>query len=242
MSFQKVNFAYPQTNILALKDINLFIPKGKTTALVGPSGAGKSTLIKLFCRYYEPTSGTIDVDGDVLTQLNLGDWRDRIAIVSQDIHIFSDTVRQNIAYGKLHATDEDVVAAAKQANAHEFICQLPRGYDTPVGDRGVRLSGGQRQRIALARAIVRNPEILILDEATNALDTLSEYVIQQALQIFGRDRTMIIVAHRLSTIEQADQIVVIEAGRIAEQGTLSELLTQAGLFKQLYQYSGSSSS
>ncbi len=174
------------------------------------------------------------MDSYPLRQLNLVDWRSRIAIVSQDTYLFSTTVQENIAYGRLDATQDDIVAAAKLANAHEFISQLPQGYDTKVGDRGIRLSGGQRQRLALARAIIRNPEILILDEATNALDSISEYSIQEVLNSFGQNRTVIVIAHRLSTIEQADQIIVLEEGRVKEQGSMQHLLKINGLFAKLY--------
>lgn len=235
ITFDQASFQYGTEGPLALRNINMHIPQGKTTALVGPSGAGKSTLINLICRFYDVTAGEIAVDGRPLQSLNLSNWRDRIAIVSQDIHIFNASVRENIAYGRLEASDAEIAIAAKQAHAHEFITQLAAGYDTPVGDRGLRLSGGQRQRLALARAIVRNPDILILDEATNALDTLSEHLIQEALAAFGRDRTVIVIAHRLSTVEQSDQIVVLDQGEIVEQGTLSQLLQNQGLFNQLYQ-------
>ncbi len=234
ITFKSVIFRYHPHDKPALQDISLHIPKGKTTALVGTSGAGKSTLIQLICRFYEATHGEIDIDYHSIEQLDLTSWRDRIAVVTQEIHIFSTTIRENIAYGRLDATEAEVIAAAKQAHAHEFICQLPHGYDTTVGDRGVRLSGGQRQRIALARAIVRDPDILILDEATNALDTISEQLIQEALDTLGRDRTVIIIAHRLSTIEQAEQIIVLDQGKVVETGNLSQLLENAGLFTQLY--------
>lgn len=233
--FKDVSFHYSKSDLPALRNLSLEILSGGTTALVGPSGAGKSTLINLICRFYDTTAGEICVDGHPLNSLNLRDWREHIAIVNQDIHIFGTTIRKNIAYGRLEASDEDIVMAAKQANAHEFIADLPLGYDTPVGDRGFRLSGGQRQRLALARAIVRDPDILILDEATNALDTLSEHLIQAALEKFSRDRTVIVIAHRLSTIEQADKIVVLDKGEIVEQGTLSQLLSHKGLFNTLYQ-------
>ncbi|MBV6624305.1 MAG: ABC transporter ATP-binding protein [Rivularia sp. (in: Bacteria)] len=235
IAFDKVSFGYSKGKSLALENISVDIPHGQTTAIVGPSGGGKSTLIKLICRFYNLTEGEIYVDGVSLDSLNLHDWRERIAIVSQDIHIFSSTIRENIAYGKLEATEAEIIAAAKQAHAHEFILELPFGYDTPVGERGTRLSGGQRQRLALARAIVRNPDILILDEATNALDTLSENLIQQALEIFSQERTVIVIAHRLSTIEQADQILVLKDGQIVEQGNLPQLLENKSLFNQLYQ-------
>jgi subfamily B ATP-binding cassette protein MsbA len=234
ISFESVTFRYNPQEKPAVQDISLCIPRGKTTAFVGPSGAGKSTLIGLLCRFYDVTEGEIYLDGCPLRQLNLESWRSRIAIVSQDIHMFSATIRENIAYGRLEATEDEIIAAAKLANADEFISQFPYGYETKVGDRGIRLSGGQRQRIALARAIVRNPEILILDEATNALDTISENLIQEALNTLSENRTVIVIAHRLSTIEQADQIIVLEEGRVIEQGKLQHLLKLDGLFAKLY--------
>ena len=234
IQFENVSFGYNPADNPAIRDISLSIPCGKTTALVGPSGAGKSTLINLLFRFYDPTSGEIRVDSQPLPLLNTADWRQYIALVSQDIYLFSGTVYDNIAYGRLEASESDVISAAEQANAHEFIDKLPNGYQTAVGDRGVNLSGGQRQRIALARAIVRDPQILILDEATNALDTLSESLIQEALERFSQRRTVIAIAHRLSTIEKADQIVVMKAGRIVEQGNLHQLLDQNGLFSELY--------
>ncbi|HEY9778706.1 MAG TPA: ABC transporter ATP-binding protein [Leptolyngbyaceae cyanobacterium] len=234
ISLEAVTFYYNYQEKPALQDISICIPKGTTTALVGPSGAGKSTLIGLICRLYEVSEGEIYVDGCSLRSLNLSDWRNQIAIVSQDVYIFNATVQENIAYGRLDATKDEIVAAAKLANAHEFITQLPQKYDTKVGDRGLRLSGGQRQRIALARAIIRNPEILILDEATNALDSISEQLIQEALNTLSQNRTVIVIAHRLSTIEQADQIIVLQEGRVIEQGTLQHLLRLDGLFAQMY--------
>ena len=234
ISFESVAFHYNPVEKPALQNISICIPQGKTTALVGPSGAGKSTIISLICRFYDVTLGEIYIDGCPLRELNLADWRSQIAIVSQDIHIFSTTVRQNIAYGLLEATESEIIAAARLANADEFISQLPQGYDTKVGDRGIRLSGGQRQRIALARAIVRNPEILILDEATNALDSISENLIQEALNTLSQNRTVIVVAHRLSTIKHADQIIVLDDRRVIEQGNLQHLLKLNGLFARLY--------
>lgn len=232
--FESVTFSYNTLDKHSLDNVSIHIPKAKTTAIVGPSGAGKSTIISLICRFYDVTEGEIYIDNYPLRQLNLADWRSRIAIVSQDVYMFGTTVRENIAYGRLDATEEDIIAAARLANAHEFISQLPQGYDTKVGDRGIRLSGGQRQRIALARAIVRNPEILILDEATNALDSISEHLIQEALNTLSQNRTVIVIAHRLSTIEQADQIIVLEEGRVIEQGNLQQLLKINGLFAKLY--------
>ncbi|HEV8715916.1 MAG TPA: ABC transporter ATP-binding protein [Candidatus Binatia bacterium] len=204
ITFESVSFRYDPAEPPALRDVSLRILQGQLTALVGPSGAGKSTLIDLILRFYDPTEGAISVDHVPLQQLDLASWLHRIAVVSQDIHLFNATVRQNIAYGRLDATEQEITAAARQADAHEFICALPRGYDTKIGDQGAWLSAGQRQRIALARAIVRNPEILILDEATNALDSVSETVIQESLQKLRQGRTVIVVAHRLSTIKRAD--------------------------------------
>lgn len=234
ISFKYVSFSYHSADKLALDNISLHIPRGKTTAFVGTSGAGKSTLIQLLYRFYEVSVGEIYVDHYPLKKLDLISWRDRIAIVNQEIHIFSGTISENIAYGRLDATEAEIITAAKQANAHDFILRLPFGYDTHIGDRGVKLSGGQRQRIALARAIIRNPDILILDEATNALDTISEQFIQETLKTVGGDRTVIIIAHRLSTIEQADQIIVLDQGKIVEKGNISQLLKQDGLFARLY--------
>ncbi|MBD2343064.1 ABC transporter ATP-binding protein [Anabaena subtropica] len=232
--FESVSFAYNATEKPAIQDISLFIPQGKTIAIVGPSGAGKSTLIGLICRFYNLEIGEIYIDDYSLKELNLQDWRNQIAIVSQDVHMFSTTVLENIAYGRLGVTESEIIEAAKLANAHQFISELPQGYDTKVGDRGVRLSGGQRQRIALARAIVRNPEILILDEATNALDSISEHLIQEALNTLSENRTVIVIAHRLATIEQADKIIVLNEGRVIEEGNLQDLLKLNGLFAQLY--------
>ena len=234
VEFDCVSFRYDKAGSLALDNVSLSIPQGKTTALVGPSGAGKSTLINLLFRFYDPIDGTLRVDGRPIRELNLADWRSQIALVSQDIYLFSGSVYDNIAYGRLEATEADIFAAARQANADTFIRELPDGYDTLVGDRGTNLSGGQRQRIALARAIVRDPDILILDEATNALDTLSESLIQEALERFSKGRTVIAIAHRLSTIEKADQIVVMQSGQIVDRGTLRQLLAREGLFCELY--------
>lgn len=234
VSFQNVSFRYKQEDRAALQNISFSIPKGKTTALVGTSGAGKSTIINLVYRFYEPDRGTIKVDGYPLAELNLKDWRSSLAIVSQDIYMFSTTIKENIAYGRLNATETEIINAAKLAHADEFISQFPNGYDTKVGDRGVRLSGGQKQRIALARAILSQPEILILDEATNALDSISENIIQEAIATLSKKCTVIAIAHRLSTVETADQIIVLDAGQIVEQGNLQQLLRRQGLFAKLY--------
>jgi len=232
--FDRVTFYYDDPDRPALRDVSLSIPVGKTTALVGPSGAGKSTLIHLVFRFYDPTGGEVLLDDEPLRSVRLEAWWSRIALVSQDVHMFNASVRENIAYGRLDATDEDIVAAAKLADAHGFIRELPQGYDTCVGDRGVRLSGGQKQRIALARAVVRNAQILILDEATNALDAISDNLIQEALDTLSDGRTVVVIAHRLSTVERADHIIVLEEGRVAEEGDLDDLLAKNGLFARLY--------
>lgn len=234
--FEHVTFRYESSESLALQDVTFRIPAGRTTAIVGPSGAGKTTIINLILRLFEPSSGTVFIDDHPLDTLDLGNWRDQIALVSQDVTLFNASVRDNIAYGRLDASDEEIITAAKLADAHDFICCLPQGYQTDLGDQGARLSGGQQQRLSLARAIVRDPKILILDEATNALDSISEDVIQQALGALQRDRTIIVIAHRLSTVEHADQIIVLDKGRVQEQGTFSQLLDQDNLFARLYHF------
>lgn len=198
------------------------------TALVGASGAGKTTLADLIPRFYDPTQGQLLIDGVDIRQLEIKSLRRRLAVVSQDTFIFNTSVRDNIAYGTEGATELAIEEAARQANALEFIQEMPEGFDTQLGDRGVRLSGGQRQRIAIARALLRNPEILILDEATSALDSVSERLIQDSLEKLSVGRTVIAIAHRLSTIVRADQVVVLEQGRIVEQGKYQELLEQRG--------------
>ncbi len=227
IEFVAVDFGYGP-DALVLKDITLTIPKGKTVALVGASGAGKSTLADLIPRFYDPTQGAIYMDGVNLRDFDLTSLRQRIAVVSQDTFIFNTTVRNNIAYGLEAVSDAEVMAAAKLANAVEFIEDLPQGLDTVLGDRGVRLSGGQRQRIAIARALLRDPEILILDEATSALDSVSERLIQASIEQLSVGRTVIAIAHRLSTIANANKVIVMEQGRIVEQGTYQELLALRG--------------
>jgi ATP-binding cassette, subfamily B, bacterial MsbA len=216
-----------------LQNVSLTIPAGKTTAIIGQSGAGKSTMLALLLRFYDPQQGRILVDGVPLTTFQLEKWRARLALMSQDVKLFHDTIDANIGYGRDGATREEIVAAARVANADDFIVRLPEGYDTVVGDQGLRLSGGQRQRVALARTVLRDPDILILDEPTNALDIESERAFQHALQRYSHQRTVVVVAHRLSTIRDADQIIVLEGGRVAEVGTPDQLLHNEGRFAQM---------
>lgn len=231
--FENVSFAYPSRSSLILKNIDIWVPRGTTLALVGASGAGKSTLADLLPRFYDPTEGRITIDGQDLREFNLRSLRKSMGIVSQDTFLFNDSVRNNIAYGQEDATDEDVIEAAKRSNAYEFIVQLPQGFDTALGDRGVLLSGGQRQRLAIARALLRNPEILVLDEATSALDTVSERLVQQAIDELSRDRTTLVIAHRLSTVQKAHQIAVMDKGSVVELGSHEELLKQGGYYARL---------
>jgi ATP-binding cassette, subfamily B, bacterial MsbA len=233
ITFRDVSFAYGREPVL--QHINLTIPKGKTIALVGPSGGGKSTLADLLPRFYDPTSGMIQIDGTDIRDCTLHSLREQMGVVTQESILFNDTIFNNIAFNKTDATEAEVIAAAQIANAHEFILQTPEGYQTVIGDRGGKLSGGQRQRISIARAILKNPAILILDEATSALDTESEKLVQQALINLMQNRTSIVIAHRLSTIQHADEIVVIKKGRIKEQGTHEQLLAANGLYAKLNQ-------
>jgi subfamily B ATP-binding cassette protein MsbA len=232
INFLFVDFGY-ELNNLVLKDIDLTIEKGKVTAIVGGSGAGKSTLVDLISRFYDPTAGSILLDGNNLKDFDIYSVRRKMAIVSQDTFIFNASVRDNIAYGLEKVSQEEIWHAAQLAHAIEFIQELPDGLDTILGDRGVRLSGGQRQRIAIARALLRNPDILILDEATSALDSVTEQLIQESLEKLSQGRTVIAIAHRLSTIAKADKVVIMEKGKIVEEGKYQELLEQKG---ELWKY------
>lgn len=230
--FDSVTFTYSGKKPV-IDDFSLTIPRGSMVALVGPSGAGKSTILSLLVRLFDPQSGCIRVDGADLRDFDVESWRRLISVVSQDIFIFNDSVHNNICFGRPDATREEVEAAARMAAADEFIKQLPKGYDTELGDRGLRLSGGQQQRIAIARAVLADPDILILDEATSHLDTVTEQAIQQAVEKLSVDRTVIIVAHRLSTVRKADMVVVMRDGRIVETGCHRDLIAASGLYAEL---------
>ncbi len=229
--YKNVSFGY--TNELVLNEIDINIEKGKTIALVGESGGGKSTFADLLPRFYDVSSGSIEIDGVNIKDLKLDNLRSFIGVVTQESILFNDTVFNNISFGSENATKEQVIEAAKIANAHEFISQLENGYETNIGDRGSKLSGGQRQRLSIARAVLKNPPILILDEATSALDTESEKLVQDALFKLMQNRTSIVIAHRLSTIQNADEIIVLQQGKIAERGTHAELINKEGIYKRL---------
>jgi subfamily B ATP-binding cassette protein MsbA len=231
LRFENVSFAYQEKTVLS--HIDLVVPKGKTVALVGPSGGGKSTMMDLIPRFMDPKSGRITVDGNDLRNITATSLRSLMGVVNQESVLFNDTIYNNIAFGKTDVKPEDVEAAARIANAHNFILETENGYDTNVGDRGTKLSGGQRQRICIARAVLNNPPIMLLDEATSALDTESEKLVQDALNNLMKNRTSLVIAHRLSTIQNADIIVVLESGKIVEQGTHQELLNNNGLYRKL---------
>jgi len=235
IEFHNVSFRYDRGDIV-LADIDLTINKGDVVAIVGPSGSGKSTLVDLVPRFYDPSSGYITIDGTDLRKIEVACLRNMIGIVTQETILFNDTVRSNIAYGLEDCPLDRVIAAARAANAHDFIMEMPQGYESRIGERGVKLSGGERQRLSLARAILKNPPILILDEATSALDTESEILVQQAIENLMAGRTSIVIAHRLSTIQHADRILVLEGGKIVEVGKHKDLLRNAkGLYRKLYE-------
>ncbi len=234
VAFRSVDFEY-ETGVPVLRDVSFHSPAGTTTALVGPSGAGKSTLIGLVMAFARPSTGTIEVDGKNLADLKLRDFRRHLGVVMQDNFLFDGTIRENIAFAKPGASDKEIRAAGHIAHCDEFVSRFEKGYDTIVGERGVKLSGGQRQRVAIARAIVADPRILLLDEATSSLDSESEALIQDGLRSLRRGRTTFVIAHRLSTIQSADQILVLEAGRIVERGAHAELLRNNGLYRRLYE-------
>ena len=232
ITFEQVSFSYNPENAV-LKDINLTVKKGQTIALVGPSGGGKSTLVDLIPRFYDVTGGAIKIDGRNIREIEIHSLRDQMGIVTQESILFNDTVFNNIAFGMEDTSEEDVIRAAKIANAHNFIIELEDGYQTNIGERGLKLSGGQRQRLSIARAVLKNPPILILDEATSALDSESERLVQEALSNLMKNRTSIVIAHRLSTIQHADEIVVIQGGQIVERGAHDELVAADGVYKKL---------
>jgi subfamily B ATP-binding cassette protein MsbA len=234
IGFENVTFSY-RKGIPALADFTFRFEQGKYYALVGASGAGKSTLLSLIMRFYDPDEGCVRIDGRDMRSVTQDSLREQIGIVTQDTFLFHDSIRKNIAYGRLDATEEEIVAAAKQAHAHDFILAQQNGYDTVVGDKGCMLSGGQQQRIAIARALLKNAPVLLLDEATSALDSASEKQIQEALEVLAAGRTVIAIAHRLSTILKSDCIVVMDQGRIVDTGTHHKLLEKSTLYRNLYE-------
>ncbi|MBO6795174.1 MAG: ATP-binding cassette domain-containing protein [Balneolaceae bacterium] len=234
IEIENLSFAYEQDRKI-LDSINVQVEAGQTVALVGPSGAGKTTLLNLIPRFYDPQEGRILVDGVDIKKVTHKSLRNHISIVPQEVHLFGTSIKENIRYGRLDATDEEIISAAKDANAHEFIMDTPKGYDALIGEKGVKLSGGQRQRLAIARAILKNPEILLLDEATSSLDSESEAQVQEALYRLMKGRTTFVIAHRLSTVQHADRILVMDKGAIIEEGTHPKLIEKGGLYSHLYE-------
>ena len=235
IEYRNLSFAYRRgENGHVLRNINIKVEKGKTIALVGQSGSGKTTLADLLPRFYDPTEGEIFIDGKNIRTLKIKDLRSLLGVVNQESILFNDTVFNNIAFGMMNASEVEVINAAKIANAHDFIMEMPERYQTNIGDRGSKLSGGQRQRLSIARAVLKNPPILILDEATSALDTASERLVQDALSALMKNRTSIVIAHRLSTILTANEIIVLHKGEIVERGTHQELLAKGNYYKKLY--------
>jgi subfamily B ATP-binding cassette protein MsbA len=234
ISVEGLTFAYEDDRTI-LKDISFEVEAGQTIALVGPSGAGKTTLLNLIPRFYDPQEGSIKVDGHSIQNVQVKSLREHISIVPQEVHLFGTSIKENIKYGNLEATDEEIESAAMDANAHDFISEIPETYDAMIGEKGVKLSGGQRQRLAIARAILKNPKILLLDEATSSLDSESEAQVQDALYRLMKGRTTFVIAHRLSTVQHADRILVLDKGEIVEDGTHQELLAKGGLYSHLYE-------
>ncbi|MDD5042732.1 MAG: ABC transporter ATP-binding protein, partial [Candidatus Omnitrophica bacterium] len=232
IEFKDVWFSYTDTPVL--KGISLEVKYGQMLAIVGPSGTGKSTMVDLIPRFYDPQEGSVFIDGRNVREFDLKSLRDQIGIVSQETILFNDTIKANIAYGKLDASDAEIEEAARRAHAHDFITKFPEGYNTVIGDRGVKVSGGERQRIAIARALLKNAPILVLDEATSQLDSASERLVQEALDRLVSGRTVFVIAHRLSTVRNANKIVVLDKGVVVEQGTHADLLGKNGLYKRLY--------
>ncbi len=233
ISFHNINFKYPRNSKNSINDLSLFIPAKKLVAIVGPSGAGKSTLVMLLTRFHDPQSGSIKINDSDLADYDIHDYRQKVSVVSQDVFIFNDAVRRNISFPNHDISPELVEEAARRASADEFIKSLPDGYDTMLGDQGFRLSGGQQQRIAIARAILKNPDLLILDEATSHLDTITEMAIQNAVEYLRGDRTIIVIAHRLSTIKRADKVIVMSHGKVVEEGTHDELVKNNGVYEEM---------
>ena len=233
IEFKNVEFFY-ENNEPVLKNVSFSIKKGETVAIVGPSGSGKSTIADLISRFYDTKSGSIFLDGNDLKDINIKSLRDNLGIVTQETILFDETVEFNIAYGKIEYSEEELINASKAANAYDFIKEQPKGFQTVIGEKGLKLSGGQRQRIAIARAILRNPPILILDEATSALDTNLEKEVQVAIDNLMRDRTTVVIAHRLSTIKQSDSIIVLDKGKVVENGKHESLIEKNGLYSKLY--------
>ena len=234
ISFEHVSFRYKEDADKVLQNVDLEMPASSYVALVGSSGAGKTTLCSLIPRFYDVTGGTIRIDGKDIRSIQLQSLRSHIGIVQQDVYLFAGTIYENIAYGKRGATKEEVIEAAKNANAHEFIMSFPDGYETDIGQRGIKLSGGQKQRLSIARVFLKNPPILIFDEATSALDNESEKVVQESLERLAKNRTTLVIAHRLTTIQNAERILVLTENGIAESGTHQELLAQGGIYEKLY--------
>ena len=231
ITIENINFKYEEENIL--KNFSLEVPKGKTVALVGQSGSGKSTIANLLTRFYDVQEGSVKIDGTNIKDLTIESLRGLMGLVTQDSILFNDTIKNNILLGKQNASDDEIMAALKIANAYEFVMDLPNGIETNIGDSGGKLSGGQKQRLSIARAVLKNPPIMILDEATSALDTESEKFVQVALENMMQNRTSIVIAHRLSTIQKADKIVVLQKGKIVEQGTHDELIALNGTYNKL---------